>query len=118
MPLSSTQIVTARSWIGSTEDESVFSERYDRLAPQANGDDALALDLAIEESLRSQLLSMVIDQPSSMELQGVGSLSFTENIKALRELYSSFVAQRGLSGLLVVDGSGLRLGRLKRTSVR
>jgi hypothetical protein len=100
MPVSQSELTVARSWIGNTEEESVFNERFDRLLPDAEDRDQ-ALGMAIEESLRAQLNAMVLDQPATFSVPGV-SASYGENIRTLKENLESFIA----TGMSVAPGAG------------
>jgi hypothetical protein len=88
MPVTTAELNYARSFIGTTEEEDVFNERFDRL--EADYDDRrVQLNAAIEESLRAQLQSMMLDQPSSAS---VGSVSFSmgANIQELARALKDF----------------------------
>jgi hypothetical protein len=90
MPPTSDQLTVARSWIGETEDDETFSERFDRLGK---------LDDAIIESMRAQLAVLAFDTPSSLSTPDGLSIQFTENIRALQAQIKSFIAIGGTDGL-------------------
>jgi len=93
MPTTDDELIIARSWIGESEDQEVFDERFDRhfllLADRIE-----ALNSAIEESLRAQLAVMTLDQPSSASAEGI-SYSNVQNIVTLRENLEKFEASKG-----------------------
>lgn len=72
----------ARSWIGTTESDATFNERFDRLG---------SLDLAIVESMRAQLAVLTLDQPASLSTPDGTSVNFGANIKALQDLLAEFL---------------------------
>lgn len=76
----------ARSWIGTSESDATFDERYSRLG---------SLDSAIVESLRAQLAVLVLDQPVSVGTPDGTTVNFAENIKALREQLKMFTEVGG-----------------------
>jgi hypothetical protein len=82
MPASESELKVARSWIGTSEDDATFNERYDRLG---------SLDSAITESLRAQLAVLVLDQPASISTPDGTSASFASNIQALQEQLKLFL---------------------------
>lgn len=86
MPPTEAELTVARSWIGNTETDDTFSERYDRLG---------GLDGAIVESLRAQLSVMILDQPSGLSTPDGLNLQYSENIRALRESLKNFIAIGG-----------------------
>lgn len=77
----------ARSWIGTSESDAIFNERFDRLLSN--------LDAAIVESLRSQLAVFVLDRPASVGTPDGTTVNFAENIKALREQLALFTEVGG-----------------------
>lgn len=93
----------ARSWIGTTEDDDTFLERFDRqyrMAASAhtfasdNAQRTYALNLAVEESMRAQLSVFVFDGPSSASADG-DSYSNTTNMTTLRENIKEFKDLKG-----------------------
>lgn len=90
MPATADELKVARSWIGNTETDAEFNERYDRLG---------SLDSAIEESMRAQLAVMVLDQPGSVATPDGTSVNFGKNIDALRANLEDFLDSGGASGL-------------------
>lgn len=90
MPATSDELTVARSWIGSVAAESdiVFNERYDRLG---------SLDLAIEESLRSQL-AIFNEPPAFLRLPSGLQVDFSSNIKLLQDQLKIFLATGGTTG--------------------
>lgn len=101
--------VLVRSWIGTTEEDAVFQERYDRLG---------TMDRAIIESLRAQLAAMVLDQPSSISTPDGLSVQFGENIRALRETLKAFINSGGTDTLPEEGVGGANVTRLERPSYR
>jgi len=101
--------VVVRSWIGTTEEEEVFQERYDRLND---------LDAAIIESLRAQLSTMILDQPSSISTPDGLSLQYGENIRTLREHLNKFISQGGTDALPESGVGGANVTRMERPSYR
>lgn len=85
MPATPDELSVARSWIGAAESDSVFDERYDRLG---------SLDLAISESLRSQIQALIAE-PTSVSLPSGLSVSFAENIRALERRLKEFLSMGG-----------------------
>lgn len=83
MPATPDELKVARSWIGTSESDATFHERYDRLG---------SLDEAIAESLRAQLAVFVLDQPTSVSTPDGTSVNFSSNIKALQEQLASFLS--------------------------
>jgi hypothetical protein len=104
MPLTSDQLTLARSWIGNTEEDDVFGERFDRLGT-LYGFNERTLDRAIEESLRAQLAVLTLDQPTSVTV-GDLSLSFGQNLIALQSTLKDFLAKGGTAGAAETAGSG------------
>lgn len=86
MPVTEAELILARSWIGNTETEDVFNERYDRLD---------SLDAAILESMRAQLSAMVFDQPSGLSTPDGLNLQYGQNIQTLRDMIKTFIAAGG-----------------------
>lgn len=107
--LTSGEWVLVRSWIGTTEQDATFQERYDRLG---------SLDLAIIESLRAQLAAMTLDQPSSVSTPDGLSVQFGENIRALRETLKSFISTGGTDALAEDGAGGANVTRVERPSYR
>lgn len=117
MPASPDQLTVARSWIGTSEEDSVFQERYDRLAVPGRAPHVV-LSMAIEESLRAQLAEMILDQPSQISTGG-DSFGFGDNIRALMAHIDKFVAQGGIPDPDLVDSiTGPSVGRLHRPDLR
>lgn len=108
MPPTADELTLARSWIGNTEEEDVFAERYDRLED---------LDKAILESMRAQLSVMLFDQPSSISTPDGLSVQFTQNITALQQLIKNFVAMGGTDPA-TAEGGGSGVYQIERTSSR
>jgi hypothetical protein len=104
MPTTTDQMKVARSWIGTTEDDATFNERYDRLG---------SLDLAIAESLRAQLAVLVLDQPSSLATPDGTSVNFAANIKALQDNLAQFLDTGGTD-----ETTSTSIARISRTSYR
>lgn len=101
--------VLVRSWIGTTEADETFQERYDRLE---------SLDKAIIESLRAQLAAMTLDQPSSISTPDGLSVQFGENIRALRDTLKAFINSGGTDALPEQGVGGANVTRLERPSYR
>lgn len=104
MPATSDELTVARSWIGTTEDDATFNERYDRLG---------SLDDAIAESLRAQLAVLILDQPSSVSTPDGTSVNFAANIKALQERLTEFLDDGGTDA-----ASTTSIARIARSSYR
>jgi len=104
MPTTPDEMKVARSWIGTTEDDATFNERYDRLG---------SLDSAITESLRAQLAVLVLDQPASISTPDGTSVQFAANIKALQENLALFLDEGGTE---VADNTSI--ARISRPSYR
>lgn len=104
MPATSDELKVARSWIGTTEDDDTFNERYDRLG---------SLDDAIAESLRAQLAVLVLDQPAQVSTPDGTSVGFAANIKALQESLAEFIDEGGTD-----EASTTSIARITRTSYR
>lgn len=85
MPATTEELIVARSWIGTTESDATFNERFDRLG---------SLDAAIEESLRAQLAAMSLDQPGAAGLEGM-NYSWASNMQYVASLLKDFIAQGG-----------------------
>lgn len=103
MPATPDQLTVARSWIGTSELDATFQERYDRLALAAPGVAAhIVLSRAIEESLRAQLAVMILDQPSQISTGG-DSFGFGDNIRALTAHIDNFISQGGIPDPDLVD---------------
>lgn len=96
MTPSDDELIVARSWIGTTEDEDVFIERCERLG---------SLDSAIVESLRAQLASLVLDSPASVSTPSGLSINQSENIKALQASLEEFLSIGGTDGIQEEDVS-------------
>lgn len=103
MPTTSDQMKVARSWIGTTESDATFDERYDRLG---------SLDSAITESLRAQLAVLVLDQPSSISTPDGTSANFAANIKGLQDALQEFLGG-GTAGSITTS-----ISRIRRPSYR
>lgn len=97
MPATADQLKVARSWIGNTETDDVFNERFDRLG--------LDLDAAIVESLRAQLAALVMDQPAGLGLPDGTNLQYGENIRTLRENLKNFLSTGGTDPATSEGGS-------------
>ncbi len=104
MTTTADELTVARSWIGTTEEAATFNERFDRLYANivvtVSQSDTVrrsdALSLAIEESIRSQLSAMTLDQPSSASAEG-NSYSNVQNMVVLKEILEKFMATKGSS---------------------
>ena len=99
MPPTADELTVARSWIGTTETDAVFNERFDRIyALVINPNDTArrerALNLAIEESLRAQLAVLTLDQPASMSAEG-NSVNYQQNIISLQQNLTRFTDTKG-----------------------
>jgi hypothetical protein len=86
MPASEDELKVARSWIGTTETDDVFNERYDRLG---------SLDDAIAESMRAQLAVLLMDQPASLSTPDGTSVNFGKNIDAMTARLQEFLDTGG-----------------------
>jgi hypothetical protein len=119
MPATSDQLTVARSWIGTSEEDATFHERYDRHAAAEPGQAPhVSLSLAIEESLRAQLAAMILDQPSQISTGG-DSFGYGDNIRALQKHIENFVAQGGIPDPDLVDSiTGPSVARVHRTDLR
>lgn len=89
MPPSDDQLTLARSWIGSTEEDDVFAERYDRLG---------SLDAAILESMRAQLAAMLFDSPTSITTPDGLSVQYNTNVTGLQAQIKNFISLGGTDG--------------------
>lgn len=102
MPATSSELTYARSYIGTVEEDAVFNERIDRLDSEQNFDERKDLiHAAIEESLRAQLASLMLDQPGNAS---VGSVSYSNstNIQELsKELKTVRMKFNAVSARLV-----------------
>lgn len=104
----SDELNSVRSWIGSNESEATFNERFDRLYRQSNATDdtvrrAEALNLAIEESLRSQLTEFLVN-PASISADG-NSMSTGQNMISMEKKLKEF---RDLKGSMHANVTRLR----------
>lgn len=93
--LTDDQWAAAQVWIGTSEPQSAFQARFNRL-----GDN---LDLAITESLQATI-SRLNAQPGSLSLPSGLSVTITENIRSWRDVLKTFRAQGGVDG--TPDGVG------------
>lgn len=109
MPATEAELNYARSYIGTTETDETFNERLDRLALDSE-ERSDALEAAIEESLRAQLSSLLLDQPGQASAPGGVSYSNGANIQTLAQELDKF--RSGSSG------RGVRVGRLVRARRR
>lgn len=119
MPASSEQLAVARSWIGSTESNATFQERYDRLALPGVAAH-VTLGAAVEESLRAQLSVMILDQPAQIST-GSDSFGYGDNIRALREHLAKFISGGRIPDPELVDSltyDGPSVTRLHRPDER
>lgn len=89
MPATADELKVARSWIGTTETDDVFNERYDRLG---------SLDAAIKESLRTQLAKLILDQPAGLSTPDGLNVQFGENIRTLSARLAEFSSEGGSAG--------------------
>lgn len=94
MPLSQGEMTYARSWIGVSEADQTFLERFERHYA-VNQDQVRDLARAIEESMRSQLTALTA-QPSSVSLPGGLTVSTSANLTALREAIKEFRARQSI----------------------
>ena len=101
MPLTDDEMTVVRSYVGPTESDATLNERYDRLG---------TIDLAIEESLRSQL-AVLRAAPASVRLPSGLSVNNSNNIEALQKALDKFIANGGTSGVAGVT-------RIVRTDYR
>lgn len=108
MPTTTDELTYARSFIGNTEEDATFDERFDRLS-LAYPDRADALDAAIEESLRAQLASLMLDQPGQASAPGGVSYSNGANIQTLAQQLTEFRKS---------STRGVRVGKLVRSRRR
>jgi hypothetical protein len=97
------ELVYVRSYIGETELEATFNERFDRQYTAQSllgtwGDLVLmrarAINLAIEESMRAQIAVLTLDQPGQGKA-GDASYSYDKNIDALEKDLKRFMALKG-----------------------
>ena len=109
MPATEAELTYARSYIGTTETDDVFNERVDRLALEYD-DRADVIDASIEESIRAQLSSMMLDQPGQASAPGGVSYSNGANIQTLAQQLTAFQKGGGSSA----GGRGIHVGRLVR----
>lgn len=86
MPLEDNDFTIIRSWVGETPTDDDLEERFDRLGQ---------VNMVIEETLRYQLAKLT-EQPASMTLNDGTSVSYSDNINALRETLRRFFAQGGI----------------------
>lgn len=108
MPATDDELTYARSYIGTTEDDDTFNERVDRLGLLYD-EHSDALDAAIEESMRAQLASMMLDGPAQASAPGGVSYSQGANIQTLAQQLTEFKQS---------STRGIRVGRLVRTRRR
>lgn len=86
-PLADSDFTVIRSWVGDDPTDDDLEERFERLG---------TVDLVIEETLRGQLSSMAsASNPASLSLNDGTSVTYTENIRALRENLRRFEALGG-----------------------
>ena len=104
MPTTTSELQVARSWIGTVEADDDFNERFDRhyleqagLGSNETEKRTEALNLAIDESLRSQLASMTLDQPGSASAEGL-SYANNQNMITLQQMLKLFEQQSGVGG--------------------
>lgn len=109
MPTTPEQLKTARSWIGESETSDIFNERFDRLG---------SLDLAIVESLRSQIGVLESDQPASFGLPSGLNASFSSNITELKDTLEKFIAGGGTPEDPTALPGSLKIVRLVRPDYR
>lgn len=105
--LTQDQLRVVRSWVGQTADESVLQERYARL------DD---LDGVILEEMRAQYAELIA-QPSTISVDGL-SVSYGENIRALRERINDFIKVGGTRTDDTPPPGGAMVHKLVRPEVR
>jgi hypothetical protein len=116
VPATADQLTLARSYIGSTETDDVFNERFDRLGPGEPW--WVKLTLAIQESIRAQIASLIFDQPTQITVGG-DSFNWGSNIKALQDALEAFEDSGGIPDPDLPIGSiGASTARLVRPSVR
>jgi hypothetical protein len=109
MPATADQLKVARSWIGTTEEDATFNERFDRL----EGD----IDAAILESLRAQYSVLVLDQPGQVSTPDGMSANFQENIRSLRTAIEDFVNSGGTDPE-TIEAGGPSITRIHRADRR
>ena len=103
MPATPDELTWARSYIGSTETDDVFNERIDRLVANNYSDRQALLNASVEESLRSQLAALLLDQPSQAS---VGSVSYS-NAANIQEMSKQFKEFQKLYGSLRLTSARL-----------
>lgn len=108
MPATTDELTYARSFIGTTETDATFNERVDRLS-LVYDERADALDAAIEESMRAQLHSMVLDSPGQASAPGGISFSNGANMQTMAQELNEFRKS---------STRGVRTGRLVRSRRR
>jgi hypothetical protein len=115
MPASADELKVARSWIGSTESDATFQERYDRLL--VPGDAYATLTAAVEESLRAQLAALTYDQPAQLSTGG-DSFNWSKNLDAMQKTLDKFLAQGGIHDPDDAAPAGVGLAHLYRRDPR
>jgi hypothetical protein len=113
MPATTDELTYARSYIGTTETDDVFNERVDRLEP-IYSERAELIDASIEESLRAQLASLVLDSPGQASL---GSISFS-NATNIQTLATELQTFRRMGGSASSATRGIHVGHLVRQRKR
>ena len=115
MPASEDELNYARSYIGTIETEDVFNERVDRLSDFYD-ERSDVINAAIEESMRAQLHSMMLDQPGQAS---VGSVSYSNgaNIQTMANELQDFQKSSGI-GLVPLGSTKLTMARLVRQRER
>jgi hypothetical protein len=103
------ELTLARSWIGNTETEDVFAERYDRLKG--------SIDAAILESLRAQLAVMTLDGPSYISTPDGMRIQYVANITAIQDTIKRFISMGGTDPN-TVEATSPGIHRLDRTRYR
>ncbi len=114
MPVSADQLVVARSWIGTSESEATFNERYDRFSEDPTV--TVPLDSSIIESIRAQLAVLVLDQPAQLSTPDGMSVNYTANIAALRQQLKDFIDSGGTG--LIPTAMEASVVRMRRSSYR
>lgn len=88
MPLSTSEMLVVRSWVGTTPTDVQLNERFDRLG---------TVEDTVEETLRAQL-SELLGQPASLSLPSGLSVNYGENIRSIKEKLSDIKKVIGGSG--------------------
>lgn len=108
MPATANDLKVARSWIGNSESDATFNERYDRLG---------SLDAAITESLRSQLAAL-LESPAGLGTPDGLNVQTGENIRTLRGLLAEFLATGGTVEDETILAGGAAVTQVSRPDYR